>query len=166
MAQMEQKLPTYGFKTVLLGDSSVGKSSLVHRFCFKNFVPTLDSTVGAAYATQPCYLPEAVISFEIWDTAGAERYATLVPMYYRGAPSAVVVYDITNEKSYQKAQEWLSEVRNHCAADCKILLIGNKVDLNEQRKISTGEAQAFAQESGILFRECSAMDGTGVDEAF
>ena len=87
---------TYQYKLVLLGESAVGKSSLVLRFCRNTFSSNLESTIGAAFLTQTISLSQDLMKFEIWDTAGQERYHSLAPMYYRGAHAAVVVYDLTS----------------------------------------------------------------------
>merc|ERR1712195_323291 len=101
------------FKLVLLGDSAVGKSSLVLRFVRGQFFEYQESTIGAAFLTQNVSLNDYTVKFEIWDTAGQERYHSLAPMYYRGAAAAVVVYDITNADSFQRAKSWVKELQKH-----------------------------------------------------
>merc|ERR1712023_221338 len=98
------------FKLVLLGDSAVGKSSLVLRFVRGQFFEYQESTIGAAFMTQTLALDDTTVKFEIWDTAGQERYHSLAPMYYRGAQAAVVVYDVTSQDSFERAQRWISEL--------------------------------------------------------
>lgn len=99
------------FKLVLLGESAVGKSSLVLRFVKGQFHEYQESTIGAAFLTQTVSMEDSEVKFEIWDTAGQERYNSLAPMYYRGAQAAIVVYDIMNQDSYQRAQTWVSELQ-------------------------------------------------------
>ncbi|CAI4045095.1 Rab family GTPase YPT52 SKDI_11G2250 [Saccharomyces kudriavzevii IFO 1802] len=183
------------FKLVLLGDSSVGKSSIVHRFVKDTFDELRESTIGAAFLSQSITIhpndgngaKDVVIKFEIWDTAGQERYKSLAPMYYRNANAALVVYDITQEDSLQKARNWVDELKNKVGDDDLVIyLLGNKVDLcqdmpgsetipelnegedDEQkvRAISTEEAKQYAQEQGLLFREVSAKTGDGIKEIF
>lgn len=96
---------------MLLGDSAVGKSSLVLRFVKKQFFEYQESTIGAAFLTQSVQLNDCVVKFEIWDTAGQERYHSLAPMYYRGAATAIVVYDITNRQSFTRAKSWVKELQ-------------------------------------------------------
>merc|ERR1712178_585322 len=117
------------FKLVLLGDPAVGKSSLVLRFVRGQFFEYQESTIGAAFLTQNVSLNDYTVKFEIWDTAGQERYHSLAPMYYRGAQAAVVVYDVTSQDSFERAQRWISELRDQANRDIVIALAGNKVDL-------------------------------------
>ncbi|KAF3424173.1 hypothetical protein E2986_07147 [Frieseomelitta varia] len=99
------------FKLVLLGESAVGKSSLVLRFVKGQFHEYQESTIGAAFLTQTVCLDDTTVKFEIWDTAGQERYHSLAPMYYRGAQAAIVVYDITNQDTFVRAQTWVKELQ-------------------------------------------------------
>ncbi|EJS42926.1 ypt52p [Saccharomyces arboricola H-6] len=185
------------FKLVLLGDSSVGKSSIVHRFVKDTFDELRESTIGAAFLSQSITIhpndgneanpKDVVIKFEIWDTAGQERYKSLAPMYYRNANAALVVYDITQEDSLQKARNWVDELKNKVGDDDLVIyLLGNKVDIcqetpvvetspesneagNDEQKvraISTEEAGQYAQDQGLLFREVSAKTGEGIKEIF
>ncbi|NXA14157.1 RAB5A protein, partial [Sapayoa aenigma] len=126
------------FKLVLLGESAVGKSSLVLRFVKGQFHEFQESTIGAAFLTQTVCLDDTTVKFEIWDTAGQERYHSLAPMYYRGAQAAIVVYDITNEVS--------------------AVLGRHKGDLEE--------AQAYADDNSLLFMETSAKTSMNVNEIF
>merc|ERR1712174_192060 len=103
---------TYQFKLVLLGDTSVGKSSIVIRFVKGQFSEYQESTIGAAFLTQTVPVQDCTVKFEIWDTAGQERYHSLAPMYYRGAQAAVVIYDVTSNDSFERAQRWISELRD------------------------------------------------------
>jgi len=101
----------YQFKLVLLGESAVGKSSLVLRFVRGQFFDYQESTIGAAFLTQTVALSDSTVKFEIWDTAGQERYHSLAPMYYRGAAAAIVVYDITSPDSFARAKSWVRELQ-------------------------------------------------------
>merc|ERR1712146_282886 len=123
------------FKLVLLGDSAVGKSSLVLRFVRGQFFEYQESTIGAAFLTQTVALNDTTVKFEIWDTAGQERYHSLAPMYYRGAAAAIVVYDITNRDTFQRAKAWVKELQRQGNPNIVIALAGNKSDLNSKRKV-------------------------------
>ncbi|GAA5972229.1 hypothetical protein JCM11641_002364 [Rhodosporidiobolus odoratus] len=116
-------------KLVLLGESAVGKSSVVLRFCQNDFQPNKEPTIGAAFLTQRCRLEDKVIKFEIWDTAGQERFRSLSPMYYRNAQAAVVVYDVTKSASLDQAKTWVKELQRQANPNIVIALAGNKVDL-------------------------------------
>ncbi|KAF9174100.1 GTP-binding protein of the rab/ypt [Mortierella sp. AD010] len=157
----------FQFKLVLLGESAVGKSSLVLRFVKDQFDDYRESTIGAAFLTQTICLDDATtVKFEIWDTAGQERYKSLAPMYYRNANCAVVVYDITQTSSLDKAKSWVKELQRQADPNIVIALAGNKSDLSARRAVETEEAQAYADEAGLLFFETSAKTATNVNELF
>jgi Ras-related protein Rab-5C len=153
-------------KLVLLGDSAVGKSSLVLRFVKKQFFEYQESTIGAAFLTQAVQLPDCVIKFEIWDTAGQERYHSLAPMYYRGAKAAIVVYDITNRQSFVRAKSWVRELQRQGDPNLIIALTGNKLDLASERQVDLEEAKAFADDNNCLLIETSAKSNQNVSEVF
>lgn len=180
--------PSSSVKLVLLGEAAVGKSSLVLRFVNNDFQPNKEPTIGAAFLTQKCQLPNRTIKFEIWDTAGQERFASLAPMYYRNAQSALVVYDITKPSSLVKAKHWVAELQRQASPGIVIALVGNKLDLCEDdapeaeaaeaeseaveeesssaRKVSIKEAKGYADEENLLFFETSAKTGHNVSEVF
>ncbi|KAK6199566.1 ras family-domain-containing protein [Scheffersomyces amazonensis] len=164
------------FKLVLLGESAVGKSSIVHRFVKNTFDDLRESTIGAAFLTQTITFPETntTIKFEIWDTAGQERYKSLAPMYYRNANAALCVYDITSRSSFNKAQDWIKELKRQAPEGIVIALVGNKSDLAEDRQVEADEVEEYIQQqtseedgnSRIITSECSAKSGEGVLEIF
>ncbi|KAF3181974.1 hypothetical protein TWF788_006433 [Orbilia oligospora] len=188
--------PSSSVKLVLLGEAAVGKSSLVLRFVNDDFQENREPTIGAAFLTQKCNLPSRTIKFEIWDTAGQERFASLAPMYYRNAQSALVVYDLTKASSLAKAKHWVAELQRQASPGIVIALVGNKLDLTNQstglensmgglslsaaagdgdeeeeeegdaRQIKTAEAKSYADEEGLLFFETSAKTGHNVQEVF
>ncbi|KKA28250.1 hypothetical protein TD95_002427 [Thielaviopsis punctulata] len=154
--------PTLQFKLVLLGESAVGKGQ------FDSF---RESTIGAAFLTQKVETKDKnIVKFEIWDTAGQERYKSLAPMYYRNANCAVVVYDITQAASLDKAKAWVKELQRQANENIVIALAGNKLDLVQEqpdkRAVPTAEAEAYAREAGLLFFETSAKSGENVAEIF
>ena len=156
----------FQFKLVLLGESAVGKSSLVLRFVKGQFLDFQESTIGAAFLTQTVCLNDTTVKFEIWDTAGQERYHSLAPMYYRGAQAAIVVYDITNADSFDRAKNWVKELQRQGNPNIVIALAGNKVDLASRRAFAPEVAQSYAEENGILFMETSAKTAANVNELF
>jgi Ras-related protein Rab-5C len=158
---------SYQFKLVLLGESAVGKSSLVMRFVKDHFDEYRESTIGAAFLAQTISLDDnTTVKFEIWDTAGQERYKSLAPMYYRNANCAVVVYDITQASSLEKAKAWVNELQRQADPNIVIALAGNKCDLESRRAIETQTAQEYADEAGLLFFETSAKTAHNVTELF
>ena len=132
-------------KLVLLGDSNVGKSSLVLRFVKNQFNADQVTTVGAAFLQSPVPLDDSEdkIQFGIWDTAGSERYKALAPMYYRGAEAAIVVYDITSFESFEGAKAWVRELKLYGQPNVVVALAANKCDLEQYRAVSTQEGQAM-----------------------
>eukprot|EP00088_Acartia_fossae_P054349 TRINITY_DN6230_c0_g2_i1.p1 TRINITY_DN6230_c0_g2~~TRINITY_DN6230_c0_g2_i1.p1 ORF type:complete len:212 (+),score=31.43 TRINITY_DN6230_c0_g2_i1:43-678(+) len=154
------------FKLVLLGESAVGKSSLVLRFVKGQFHEFQESTIGAAFLTQTVCLDDTTVKFEIWDTAGQERYHSLAPMYYRGAQAAIVVYDITNTDTFERAKTWVKELQRQASPNIVIALAGNKADLTTNRVVEYDEASTYAEENGLLFMETSAKTALNVNDIF
>ncbi|XP_060636937.1 ras-related protein Rab-5C [Anolis sagrei] len=154
------------FKLVLLGESAVGKSSLVLRFVKGQFHEYQESTIGAAFLTQTICLDDTTVKFEIWDTAGQERYHSLAPMYYRGAQAAIVVYDITNMDTFVRAKNWVKELQRQASSNIVIALAGNKADLGSKRAVDFQEAQTYADDNSLLFMETSAKTAMNVNETF
>ena len=154
------------FKVVLLGESAVGKSSLVLRFVKREFHEFQESTIGAAFLTQTIQIDDTTVKFEIWDTAGQERYHSLAPMYYRGAQAALIVYDLTSKESFVKAQTWVRELQRQANANIVIALVGNKLDLANKRMVEYNEAKSYADENNLLFMETSAKTAVNVNEVF
>ena len=153
-------------KLVLLGDSRVGKSSVVIRFVKNEFDQYKFPTIGATFLTQSVNVGEYLVKFEIWDTAGQEKYRSLAPLYYRGASAALVVYDITNRESFDNAQKWIKEVQDQEGTHVVIGIAGNKVDLSSNRQVQTNEGQDFANKQGFIFFETSAKNNTNIIEMF
>ncbi|KAK2983956.1 hypothetical protein RJ640_009679 [Escallonia rubra] len=155
-------------KLVLLGDVGAGKSSLVLRFVKGQFVEFQESTIGAAFFSQTLAVNDINVKFEIWDTAGQERYHSLAPMYYRGAAAAVIVYDITNQVSFDRAKKWVQELQAQGNSNMVMALAGNKADLVDARKVAAeaSDAQTYAQENGLFFAETSAKTATNVNDIF
>uniref|UniRef100_A0A3P9QFA0 small monomeric GTPase n=1 Tax=Poecilia reticulata TaxID=8081 RepID=A0A3P9QFA0_POERE len=154
------------FKLVLLGESAVGKSSLVLRFVKGQFHEFQESTIGAAFLTQTVCLDDTTVKFEIWDTAGQERYHSLAPMYYRGAQAAIVVYDITNTDTFTRAKNWVKELQRQASPNIVIALAGNKADIADKRAVEFQEAQTYADDNSLLFMETSAKTAMNVNEIF
>ncbi|XP_042028653.1 ras-related protein RABF2b-like [Salvia splendens] len=153
-------------KLVLLGDVGAGKSSLVLRFVKGQFVEFQESTIGAAFFSQTVAVDDATVKFEIWDTAGQERYHSLAPMYYRGAAAAIIVYDITNLASFDRAKKWVKELQAQGNPNMVMALAGNKSDMLDGRTVAPEDAQTYAQENGLFFLETSAKTAINVNEAF
>jgi Ras-related protein Rab-22 len=153
-------------KVVLLGDAGVGKSSLVLRFVTNSFDKYSESTIGASFMSKLLLVDGAPIKYQIWDTAGQEKYHSLAPMYYRGAAAAIIVYDITRAASFQTLKNWVRELQQLGPENIVLAVCGNKSDLEDKREVSTAEAKAYAAEIGALFLEASAKLNKNVQDLF
>ncbi|CAL8240764.1 unnamed protein product [Merluccius merluccius] len=157
-------LKTLRVKMVLVGNAGVGKSSLALRFSKDEF-RSLSPTVGCAYLTQMVCLSDVRLCFEIWDTAGEERYHSITPLYYRGAHVAVVVYDISKRETFLRAQMWLMELeKQYVMRSTLLVLVGNKEDLHHIRQVTTQEGLSLAEDRGLLYMETSSMSGYQVND--
>lgn len=153
-------------KVVLLGDTGVGKSSLVLRFITNEFKPFQESTIGASFMSKLFMIENNPIKFQIWDTAGQEKYKALAPMYYKGAAAAIVVYDITSMDSYRTLQTWINELQEQGPENIVIAIAGNKSDLESEREVDAETARSYAASIGASFLETSAKTKANVDEIF
>ncbi|CAI0547912.1 unnamed protein product [Linum tenue] len=155
----------YLFKLLLIGDSGVGKSCLLLRFADDSYLESYISTIGVDFKPYTIYLLP-FLKFSQWDTAGQERFRTITSSYYRGAHGIIIVYDVTDEESFNNVKQWLSEIDRYASENVNKLLVGNKSDLTANRVVSYETAKAFADEIGIPFMETSAKSSTNVEEAF
>jgi small GTP-binding protein len=162
---MQNNKNKLSFKVVVLGDSAVGKSSIVTRYVNKQFHEFQEPTIGAAFLTSKLDLEENQIKLDIWDTAGQERYRSLAPMYYRGAQAAIVVYDITNRSSFDGAINWIEELKK-MTTHSLIFLIGNKSDLEDIREVDSDMVSNYARNNKCDFFETSAKSSLNVDMVF
>ncbi|KAF4667167.1 hypothetical protein FOL47_003701 [Perkinsus chesapeaki] len=156
-----------GYKLVLLGDASVGKTSLVQRFVHNSFAETVQTTIGAAFSTQDLLVPGSnrLIKFEIWDTAGQERFRSLAPMYYRNASCAIVVYDQTSMASFERAKDWIKQLSMVNNPNIVVALAGNKMDVADQ-EVPVALAREYAITHGLVFCQTSAKTGQNVVALF
>ncbi|KAJ3447462.1 ras-related protein rab-5c [Anaeramoeba flamelloides] len=158
------ELPFIQKKMVLLGDSSVGKSSLVFKFVKDQFFENQEPTIGASFLTKTIRFSTHEVKLQIWDTAGQERYESLAPMYYRGASGAFIVYDISSPPTFQKAKFWIKELLANGESGVIIFLVANKSDL--EHKVDSVMASKFCEENGLFYIETSAKTGNNVVPVF
>ncbi|GAB5364050.1 hypothetical protein AAMO2058_000936400 [Amorphochlora amoebiformis] len=156
----------YLFKLVLIGDSGVGKSCLLLRFADDSFTDSYISTIGVDFRFRTLKINKKTVKLQIWDTAGQERFRTITSAYYRGADGIIMVYDVTSMESFEHVDEWLNEVDRFANENTCKLLVGNKADLTEERKVAADTARALAQRLNIQFLETSAKTSTNVTTAF
>lgn len=152
------------FKLVLLGDSSVGKTSIARRMTSNTFSEFQESTIGASFMTKHYETSKEIINYEIWDTAGQERYRSLAPMYYRGAHCVFLVFDLTNRDSYESIKSWQKEIKNNAKDVVLIILIGNKSDLCASRQVAEREVEEYAESISAKYYETSAKSGIRIDK--
>ncbi|KAK3028905.1 hypothetical protein RJ639_039914, partial [Escallonia herrerae] len=156
----------YLFKLLLIGDSGVGKSCLLLRFADDSYVESYISTIGVDFKIRTVEQDGKTIKLQIWDTAGQERFRTITSSYYRGAHGIIIVYDVTDQESFNNVKQWLSEIDRYAGDNVNKLLVGNKSDMTANKVVSYETAKAFADEIGIPFLETSAKNASNVEEAF
>jgi Ras-related protein Rab-6A len=154
------------FKLIFLGDQFVGKSSILNRFYQDKFDSEYQATIGLDFHSKNVNINGNVIRISLYDTAGQEKFKSLIPMYVRDSQIILVVYDITNKESFIHTEFWVNETKDLKSDDAIFVLVGNKIDLNDNRAISTKEAEEFANQKGYLFYEVSAKTGEQIQELF
>merc|ERR1711900_138626 len=153
-------------KLLLIGDSGVGKSCCLLRFSEDSFTPSFITTIGIDFKIRTIELDGKRVKLQIWDTAGQERFRTITTAYYRGAMGILLVYDVTDERSFNNIRTWFSNVEQHATEGVNKILIGNKCDWEDRRVVSTERGQQLADELGIPFLEVSAKSNINVEKAF
>ena len=156
-------------KVVLIGESGVGKTSIISRFITNTFSSILMSTTGASFATKSIYVEkeDRTVVFEIWDTAGQEKYRSLAKVFYKNASVCLLVYDIARKASFDEIKNyWFKEIQSNASDNVILALAGNKSDMYEFEEVSDEEAKAYAKEINAIFQKTSAKMETGVNELF
>lgn len=156
----------YLFKLLLIGDSGVGKSCLLLRFADDTYTESYISTIGVDFKIRTIELDGKTIKLQIWDTAGQERFRTITSSYYRGAHGIIVVYDVTDQESFNNVKQWLQEIDRYASENVNKLLVGNKCDLTTKKVVDYTTAKEFADSLGIPFLETSAKNATNVEQSF
>ncbi|KAL8136370.1 hypothetical protein V2J09_002371, partial [Rumex salicifolius] len=156
----------YLFKLLLIGDSGVGKSCLLLRFADDSYVESYISTIGVDFKIRTVEQDGKTIKLQIWDTAGQERFRTITSSYYRGAHGIIIVYDVTDQQSFENVKQWLNEIDRYASDNVVKLLVGNKNDLTSNKVVSYETGKAFADEIGVPFLETSAKNASNVEQAF
>uniref|UniRef100_A0A8K9X0G2 EF-hand domain-containing protein n=1 Tax=Oncorhynchus mykiss TaxID=8022 RepID=A0A8K9X0G2_ONCMY len=150
------------FKIVLVGNSSVGKTSLLMRFCDDCFYPGTSATVGIDYSVKTITVDNSQVALQMWDTAGQERYRSITKQFFRKADGVAVMYDITDEQSFTAVRQWLTSVQEGAGEDIPIMLLGNKTDKESEREVQTRVGEKLAKDCQLIFYECSACSGQNV----
>ena len=156
----------FKLKIVVVGDSGVGKTNLIKRFISNEFSENFKATIGVEFMSKAYRINKHLFKVEIWDTAGQERYKSITAVYYKGAKGALIVYDTTDKSTFDDIDKWMLEIKDKTSKDIKLMIIGNKIDLKDEREVKNEEAMKKAESLGIPLMEASALDSTNVKEAF
>ena len=156
------------FKIVLLGESGVGKTSIISQFIEQTFQDGIESSSSGTFSSkQLIYGNEQILNLEIWDTAGQERYRALASMFYKEANGVILVYDITSKHSFEQLQEyWYEQIKDQCSNDIVLAICANKSDLSNEERVDEEEARNFAKNSGAIFCSTSAKNDYGITDLF
>ncbi|XP_077565721.1 ras-related protein Rab-21 [Stigmatopora nigra] len=157
---------SFSFKVVLLGEGCVGKTSMVLRYCENKFNDKHITTLQASFLNKKLNITGKRVNLAIWDTAGQERFHALGPIYYRDSNGAVLMYDITDQDSFQKVKNWVKELRKMLGNDICLCIVGNKIDLDKDRNVSNEEAESYAESVGAKHYQTSAKLNKGIEELF
>ena len=156
----------YLLKFIIIGDSAVGKSNMLLRYIHDRFNEDFHSTIGVEFGAKNIQIDGKVFRIQIWDTAGQETFRSITRAYYKNSVCAFVVYDISNRATFDNIKSWVEDCKRLSPKTVLMVLVGNKIDLEERREVSYNEGSIFAQKNGMLFFECSAKTGNNVDQIF
>ena len=154
------------YKILLLGDSTVGKTCFLLRYVDDSFLDLHMATIGLDYRLKTLILEEQkIVKVQLWDTAGQDKFRAITRNYYKGASGIILIFDVTNIKSYENIKKWINEIKEEISEKVAIVLIGNKIDNVQERKISREQGDKLASEIGVKFFETSAKTGEGINES-
>ncbi|KAK5905372.1 hypothetical protein CesoFtcFv8_006845 [Champsocephalus esox] len=156
----------YLFKLLLIGDSGVGKSCLLLRFADDTYTESYISTIGVDFKIRTIDMDGKTVKLQIWDTAGQERFRTITSSYYRGAHGIIIVYDVTEQESFNNVKQWLDEIDRYACENVSRLLVGNKSDLVSKKVVELSTAQDMASSLKVPLLETSAKSSDNVERAF
>jgi len=156
----------YMFKLLIIGNSSVGKTSFLFRYADDSFTSAFVSTVGIDFKVKTVFRQDKRVKLQIWDTAGQERYRTITTAYYRGAMGFILMYDVTNEESFNAVQDWCTQIKTYSWDNAQVVLVGNKNDLEDERIVSFERGKQLADQLGLEFFETSAKENINVKSVF
>ena len=156
----------YSVKFIIVGNQSVGKKNIVHRFAKGEFFNEYSITLGLDYVSQNLQIGDKIFLLQLWDTAGSERFRSVTKGYFNNSACAIIVYDVTSESSFKSTKDWIEECQKYTNKNIHLVLVGNKIDLVGQRKITTEEGKDFADENGMAFFEASALTGKNIEKIF
>jgi Ras-related protein Rab-1A len=153
-------------KLMILGDSSVGKSSILRKYCKNEFLDKYIATIGIDFQIKNVNINNKKIKVQIWDTAGQERFHVLTKSYYNSSDGFIIIYDITNKESFDNISNWIEQITSIVGKNVKCIIFGNKKDLKEKRKVEFDEGKELAEKYNCNFFETSAKEGDNIEEGF
>ena len=156
----------YKLKIIIVGDSSVGKTNIINRYVNGEFSRDYMITIGMDFLTCNLELDNKIFKLNLWDTAGSEQFRSVTKGYYSNSCCALIVYDITNEKTFQNVKQWMDDCYAFANKNIHLVLVGNKIDLQQDRKINKETAEEFAGQYGMDFYEVSALSGENIENIF
>ena len=156
----------YIFKLILIGNSGVGKSCILQRYIRHSFEESYKCTIGVDFLMKSVIINGITVKLQLWDTAGQEKYKSMVSSYYRGANVALIVFDLTSRPSFDALPLWIENFYKNGPEQKNIILIGNKKDLVDERQVTQEEAEMFAETNNMIYFETSAKDGDNIDYVF
>ena len=156
----------YLLKYIIIGNSSVGKSCITMRYIHDSFNEEFKTTIGVEFGSKNVTIKGKIYKIQIWDTAGEETFRSITRAYYKNSVCACIVYDITNRNSFLDVKSWLDDCKKQSPKTVILVLIGNKIDLEEQREVSFEEGNKFAKDNNMLFFETSAKNGDNIENIF
>ena len=156
----------YLLKFIIIGDSAVGKSNMLLRYIHDRFNEDFHSTIGVEFGAKNIQIDGKVFRIQIWDTAGQETFRSITRAYYKNSVCAFVVYDISNRATFDNIKSWVEDCKRLSPKTVLLILVGNKIDLEEKREVTYDEGSIFAQKNGMIFFECSAKTGKNINEIF
>ena len=154
------------YKIVIIGDTNVGKSNILSRYLTNEFTSNTKSTVGVELGIKFLKIKNTSTKIQIWDTAGQERYQAITSSYFRGSDGCFIVYDITNETSFNNIEKWFDKIHEENDKEIPVIIVGNKCDLENERKIPTEKAKEKAQNLKCAFYETSALKAINIGQIF
>ena len=165
MSEKKQKELLY--KILVLGDSSVGKTCFLMRYADNTFQEIHMSTIGLDYKLKNVQLDDGkIVKIQIWDTAGQDRFRSITKNYYKGAHGIILIYDVTSRKTFDSVKNWISQIKEEVSDKVNIILVGNKIDDVQNRKVTFEEGEKMASSFGLPFFETSAKSGVNIDTTF
>ena len=158
--------PDYTIKYIIVGNAYVGKSNIIYRFVENKFSENYKATINLDFSYKNMKINDKIFRIQLWDTAGQEEFQSISRGYYKSGACALVVYDITDRETFNNVSSWVEECKNNGPSTTTLVLVGNKIDLEDKRQVTYEEGEDFANRNNMQFYETSALNGTNIDKLF